>query len=355
MHWYLFPFSFLYWSIAATRNKFFDWGWIKSKSFVVPIISVGNITVGGTGKTPHIEYLIRFLSEKFTVATISRGYKRKTKGFVEVTSQSKASQVGDEPLQIKQKYQKTRVIVDEKRVNAVEKLIAEKKTPEVILLDDAYQHRHIVPGLNILLIDYNKPLSNDYILPVGRLRESASHTSRANIVIVTKCPVNLNPIDFRIRSKDLNLFPYQSLFFTTFTYNSIKPLFTFQTKFKCINDLRGVETLVVTGIANPEPMYKKLESVGAKITKLEFKDHHEFKAADIHKISKAFMAINDKNKAIICTEKDAVRFKTGSFVKEISKLPMYSLPIEVSFLNNDEDKFKNLLEKFITCKTLKTS
>lgn len=230
-----------------------------------------------------------------------------------------------------------------------------KNIPEVILLDDAYQHRHIKPGLNILLIDYNKPISNDFMLPVGKLREPASHSNRAHIVLVTKCPANLNPLDFRIMNKGLNLFPYQSLFFTTVTYRSLKSLFGFHTKFKTINDLYGIETLVVTGIANPAPIYKKLESVGAKITKLEFRDHHEFKAADIHKILTTFRAIKEKNKALICTEKDEVRLKTGSFSKELSKLPLYSLPIEVCFLNNEEAKFKKLLENFINCNAFKTN
>jgi len=355
MHWYLFPFSMLYYSIVQTRNKFFDLGWIKSKKFQIPIISVGNISVGGTGKTPHIEYLISILNEKYTLATISRGYKRKTSGFIEVSAQSKASEVGDEPLQIKQKFKDTLVIVDEKRVHAVEKLIADKKVPQVILLDDAYQHRHITPGLNILLVDYNRLITKDYMLPVGRLREPSNNSSRADIVILTKCPEFLNPIDFRIMGKELNLFPYQNLFFTTLKYNSLKPLFGQHAKYKNINDLAGIETLIVTGIANPNPIYHKLENEGAIISKIAFPDHYEFKPADINKIQHAFNAIKEKKKVIICTEKDAVRFKTGKFAKDLRNMPIYSLPIEILFHNNEEAKFRTQIENFIACKAFKNN
>jgi len=353
MHWYLFPFSFLYYILVQSRNKFFDWEWIKSKKFQIPIISIGNISVGGTGKTPHIEYLISILNDKYTIGTISRGYKRKTHGYNEVTSKSTANEVGDEPLQIKQKFKNTLVIVDEKRVHAVEKLITDKKIPQVILLDDAYQHRYITPGLNILLTDYTKPISKDYMLPVGRLREPAQNSHRADIVIVTKCPEFLNPIDFRIMGKELNLFPYQNLFFTTFKYNNLKPVFGNQSKYKNISELSGVETLIVTGIANPDPIYRKLVYEGAILTKVAFPDHHEFKLSDIQKIIAAYNS--NKNKVIICTEKDAVRFKSGEFKKELSKLPLYSLPIEVSFLNNDEIKFKTLLETYIDRKLVKNN
>lgn len=349
MHWYLFPFSLLYRSIVSTRNKFFDWGWIKSSNFELPIISVGNITVGGTGKTPHIEYLIRFLSEKCSVGTISRGYKRKTKGFVLVSTQSTAKNVGDEPLQIKQKFPNTTVVVDEKRVHAVNQLISAKKTPEVILLDDAYQHRHITPGLNILLVDYSNPITKDHMLPVGRLREPAHNSNRANIVILTKCPDNLRPIDFRIMAKELNLFPYQKLFFTTFKYNGLAPLFGHHQKHKTVNDLEGVNVLIVTGIANPKPIYKKLEKVGAILTKLNFPDHYDFKSSDINKITNTFIGIKEKNKVVLCTEKDAVRFKTNNFSQKLTKLPIYSLPIEVEFLNNDEMNFKLEIENYIEC------
>ncbi len=347
MHWYLLPFSFLYGTIVTIRNIFFDWGWIKSTKFDLPVISIGNITVGGTGKTPHIEYLLSLLNN-YTTCTISRGYKRKTKGFLEVSTQSKVSDVGDEPLQIKQKFNNTTVIVDEKRVHAINKVISRDKPPAVILLDDAYQHRHVTPGLNILLIDYNKPITKDYMLPVGRLRESAKNKHRANIVIVTKCPGNMTPINFRIMQKELNLFPYQKLFYTTFKYNHLVPIFKGQnSNLKSINDLKNIETLVLTGIANPKPLYQKLEDVGAQITKLAFPDHHEFKPADTNKIINSYLAINQKQKIIVCTEKDAVRLKADTIPHKLHKLPIYFLPIEVMFLNNGSLEFKKVINDYI--------
>jgi len=349
MHWYLFPFSFLYRIIVGLRNRFFDWGWLPSKKFEVPIINVGNITVGGTGKTPHIEYLIKLIGGKYTVGIISRGYKRKTKGFIEVKPDLTANDVGDEPLQIKQKFKNSLVIVDEKRVHAVEKLIHEKKVPDVILLDDAYQHRYITPGLNILLIEYNKMITKDKMLPVGRLRESAHNSSRANIVILTKCPSDLNPIDFRILGKELNLFPYQTLFFSSFIYGKLVPVFRNSMKYKSISELKGVETIVVTGIANPENIYIELKNVGARITKVSFPDHHNFSIADLNKIYNTYLEIQHKKKIILCTEKDAVRFKTSQYREKLLDLPIYSLPIEVTFLNGEEDKFKEFIYNYISC------
>lgn len=349
MHWYLLPFSFLYRIIVSSRNKFFDWEWLPTKKFDLPIINVGNITVGGTGKTPHIEYLVKSLNKQYSTGVVSRGYGRKTKGFIEVQPDSNASDVGDEPLQIKQKFKNTVVVVDEKRVHAIEHLIKENKTPQVVLLDDAYQHRYITPGLNVLLIEYNKLITKDKMLPVGRLREPAHNSSRANIVILTKCPKNLSPIDFRILGKELNLFPYQTLYFTSFTYRELKPVFKNPVNTKRIGELKGYETIVVTGIANPMKIYAKLKKIGSKITKVRFPDHHNFKLSDINKIHNAYLGIQSKKKIIICTEKDAVRLKTSRFKDKLMNLPIYSLPIEVSFLNNEENNFLDQINNYITC------
>ncbi len=346
MRWLLLPISLIYGLAISIRNKLFDWGWKKSNEFNLPVIGVGNITVGGTGKTPHIEYLIKILISEYSLACISRGYKRITRGFKEVSTLSKAIDVGDEPLQIKQKFPKANVIVDEKRVHAIETMLTGKNEPQVVLLDDAYQHRYVDPGLNILLIDYNKPITKDFLLPVGRLREPARNRNRADIVIITKCPEELNPLDFRIMSKELNLFPYQGLYFTTFEYKALKPVFSDEHRLLQIDDLKGVVVILVTGIANPNPIYKKLEKANAVLKKMPFPDHHDFSHGDINKITSTFMAINEKNKIIICTEKDAVRFKSGSYTDELSKLPVYSLPVEVKFLNNEEEKFILALKTF---------
>lgn len=346
-NWYLFPFAFLYRLIVNSRNLLFHIGVLKSKSFNIPIISVGNISVGGTGKTPHIEYLVSWLKKDYKLATLSRGYKRKTKGFLLATNHSDVKSIGDEPLQLKSKFKDIQVAVDEKRVNGVEQLLKLKESPEVVLLDDAYQHRHIKPGLNILLIDYNRPIHKDYMLPVGRLREPAYNHSRANIIIMTKCPSSLKPIDYRIMQKDLNIYPYQSLFYTTFKYQKLVSVFN-QTPPKELKSVKGHTALVITGIANPNLLYKELEQNGLKIEKMKFSDHHSFSMADVQKIVGRFMEINTKDKVIICTEKDAIRLKEFSKNSSLVKTPIYYLPIEVDFLNNGETEFQSLVKKYCT-------
>ncbi len=346
MNWFLLPFALLFWLIVNIRNKLFDFGILNVETFDVPIISIGNITVGGTGKTPHTEYLVKLLKEKYRIATLSRGYKRKTKGFLKAKVNSKVNEVGDEPLQMKNKFSDITVAVDEKRVNGVNELLKQKKKPQIILLDDAFQHRHIKPGLNILLMDYNRPITKDHLLPVGKLREPARNMSRAHVIIVTKCPSNLKPIDFRLMQKDLNIYPYQNLFFTTFKYNSLKPVFN-QKAVKKISNLNDYTALVVTGIANPQPIYKQLEHENVRLEKLAFSDHHVFSDADVRKITAAFMNIKTQKKIIICTEKDAMRLKDISGQNDFTKLPIYYLPIEVEFLNQSNDCFNEILMKFI--------
>ena len=223
----LYPLSWLYGIAVSFRNQMYDLNLLKSTEFDVPIISIGNITVGGTGKTPHVEYLVNLLRDKFNVATLSRGYKRKTSGFHCVETNSTALEVGDEPLQIKNKFPEIRVAVCENRVVGADKLLnlSNKIIPDVLLLDDAFQHRKITPGINILLIDYTRQIKYDTLLPVGRLRESASQMRRANIIIYTKCPNEITPITRRILMKDVELMPYQELYFTTLNYQNLEPVF----------------------------------------------------------------------------------------------------------------------------------
>ena len=212
---WLYPASWLYGTGVYLRNKLFDWGWLQSKSFSVPVICIGNLVAGGTGKTPHTEYLIRLLSNcGWNVATLSRGYKRKSKGYVLADAQSSAQQIGDEPKQMKGNCPDIRVAVDKDRCHGIEKLLALENPPvDVILLDDAFQHRYVKAGLNILLTDYHRLLCDDALLPAGQLREPAENKQRAQVVIVTKCPDDLKPIDFNIITKKLHLYPYQKLFF----------------------------------------------------------------------------------------------------------------------------------------------
>ena len=219
---WLTPLSWLYGLGVGFRNHLFEIGILKSKSFDVPVISVGNITVGGSGKTPHVEYLIRLLQDKVKVAVLSRGYKRKSKGYVLANKQSTAREIGDEPYQIMKKFSDIYVAVDKNRCEGIERLTSDENTKntDVILLDDAYQHRYVKPGINILLVDYHRLIIYDKLLPAGRLREPQSGKSRADIVIITKCPADLKPMEFRVLTKALDLFPYQKLFFTVLHHPS---------------------------------------------------------------------------------------------------------------------------------------
>ncbi|MFW5831389.1 MAG: tetraacyldisaccharide 4'-kinase, partial [Prolixibacteraceae bacterium] len=249
----LYPFSLLYGIGVFMRNRLYDLNIIKSKDFDVPVISIGNITVGGTGKTPHVEYLINLLKEKFEVATLSRGYKRKTRGFRKVEVDSKVLEVGDEPLQVKKKFPDTEVAVCENRIKGAETLLDEKKekVPDVLLLDDAFQHRRIEAGINILLIDYNRHIKEDSLLPAGRLREPAAQMRRANVIIFTKCPGEITPIMRRVMQKEVRLKPYQELFFTTLEYDRIIPVFSGSGIEPELFNAKKIDMLVVTGIAWP--------------------------------------------------------------------------------------------------------
>ena len=253
-HW-LYPLSWLYGIGVCLRNKLFDWGWLRSKSFDVPVICVGNLAVGGTGKTPHTEYLIKLLQKNgVNVATLSRGYKRKSRGYVLADDKSNVRQIGDEPYQIKNKFPNARVAVDENRCHGIEQLLKlGNPTVEAIILDDAFQHRHVKAGLNILLTDFHRLLCDDALLPAGRLREPSSGKNRAQMVIVTKCPDDIKPIDFNIIAKRLHLYPYQQLYFSRFRYGMLTPLFPEKTNsWEVLSSLTGDEqVLLVTGIASP--------------------------------------------------------------------------------------------------------
>ena len=261
IHKWLYPASWLYGAVVMMRNKLFDWEVLQSKSFDIPIISVGNLAVGGTGKTPHTEYLIKFLCNQYKVAVLSRGYKRHTKGYVLATPESTARSIGDEPYQMHQKFPSVTVAVDEKRCHGIEKLLAlQKPSIDVILLDDAFQHRYVKPGLSILLTDYHRLFCDDTLLPAGRLREPISGKNRAQIVIVTKCPQDIKPIDYNIITKRLNLYPYQQLFFSSFRYGNLQPVFptmspdtnAISTNHEvALSSLTNTDILLMTGIASP--------------------------------------------------------------------------------------------------------
>ncbi|GAB4291156.1 MAG: tetraacyldisaccharide 4'-kinase [Marinilabiliales bacterium] len=336
--WYLFPFAFLYGVAVSIRNRLFDYNIIKSKEFDIPIICIGNISAGGTGKTPHVEYLVKYLSKEFNPVVLSRGYKRKTKGFLKADISSTVDDIGDESKQIKQKFPEIEVVVDEKRVHAVEKLLEDDKNSEInaIILDDAFQHRKIKPGINILLIDYNRPITKDFLLPVGNLRERSWRKKRAHIIIVTKTPADMKPIERRIMEKELNLFPYQSLFFTKIVYGKPRDIFTHKEK---DISLVNANVLLITGIAFSNPLVEYLKSYTNDIVHLKYPDHYKYKTKDIDLIQKEYQKLNEENKVIITTEKDAVRLIEMKDFEKFKKIPFFYIPIEVQFFDEEKEKY----------------
>ncbi len=342
---FLYPLSLIYGLVMTIRNWMYDYKLLKSVDFETPVISIGNITVGGTGKTPHTEYLIRLLKSQFRIATLSRGYKRKTKGFLLVNTTSDVTESGDEPLQMKKKFPGVTVSVCENRVTGVEQLLASEATPDVILLDDAFQHRRINPGLNILLIDYNKPLREDHLLPYGRLRENQKQLRRANIIIITKCPNEIAPITRRIMAKEVFLFPYQELFFTTMVYGQLCPAFPEAPKMDLFTDTWRMGILLVTGIASPEYVIQHVKKLSAEVDTVIFPDHHYFSENDIHLIVQKFYRLQSSKRIIVTTEKDLVRLTKQDLLTAEVKASIYYLPIQVKFLDREGKLFdKKILE-----------
>lgn len=338
----LLPFSLLYGIVTGIRNGLFHTGILKSKSFPLPVLCVGNITVGGTGKTPHTELLIAELKKKFRVACLSRGYKRKTSGFILAEHHSTAREIGDEPMQIKNKFPDIIVACDSNRVRGIEKLLALETPPEVIILDDAFQHRYVQADKNIVLVDYNRPVHEDTLLPAGRLRENTSALKRADYIIITKCPENLQPIERRILSKHLKIKPYQQLFFTSLGYGQISSL---SSKAERIIPSGNSSILCVTGIAQPAPYVEYLKTFTPHITELHYSDHHNFTKKDIQHIDNTFQQIKNKEKYIFTTEKDAVRLKACNLPKEI-KRRIYYIPVVPLFLQNEE-LFLNEISEYV--------
>lgn len=323
----LFPFAILYGFITSFRNFLFDKGILKSYSFDLPIIAVGNLSVGGTGKTPQIEYLIRLLSPTNKVATLSRGYKRKSEGFILADETSDATILGDEPFQFYQKFPNIQVAVDANRKNGIEQLLKISQ-PDVILLDDAFQHRKVKAGFYILLTAYNDLYVDDFILPTGNLRESRSGAERANIIVVTKCPSAISEKERNQIERKFQLESKQRLFFTSISYDEF--IFSEEKQFP-VSEIKNVDKLLLAGIAKPEPFFAYLQSENDVI--LTFPDHHHFAEKDISEIKN-----KAKNKIIITTEKDFVRLK-GSLPAE----QLFYLPIKSSFISDRANFDKTIL------------
>lgn len=343
---WLLPFSWIYGSIVRFRNWLFDMGLKKSKSFSIPIISVGNITVGGSGKTPHVEYLIRLLHDKAKIAVLSRGYKRKSHGYILANESTTMPEIGDEPFQMHQKFSDIYVAVDTKRARGIENLQNDEasKDVDVVLLDDAFQHRYVKPGINILLVDYHRLIIYDKMLPAGRLREPLSGKNRADIVIITKCPKDLKPMEFRVLTKAMDLYPFQKLYFTSIDYDTPKGVF--EEKQIELDKLQDYHVLLLTGIASPKQMEHDLKPMTKDITNLSFGDHHSFKGKDIDRINDAFESMPEP-RIIITTEKDAVRLRETEGLYEKVKSNMYELPIKVSFMLDQQDNFNEKIISYV--------
>lgn len=326
----LFPFATLYGFITTIRNFLFDKGILKSTSFDIPVIAVGNLSVGGTGKTPQIEYLIRLLSDKYKIATLSRGYKRKSEGFVLADSTSNAEILGDEPFQFYQKFPNIQVAVDANRTNGIIQLLSQTTKPEIILLDDAYQHRKVKAGFYILLTAFDDLYSDDFMLPTGNLRESRSGAKRANIVVVTKCPKNLSDEKQQGIRLKLKLKYGQQIFFTFIDYEDT--VYGRQDERVEVKDVKSEAKLLLAGIAKPKPFFDFLKN--EKDECLTFPDHHHFSENDLNEIQR-----KAQNKKIITTEKDYVRLKDAGV---ISKL--YYLPIKSTFINYQQNFDTTVLE-----------
>ncbi len=331
----LFPFAILYGFITSVRNFLFDKGILKSYSFDIPIIAVGNLSVGGTGKTPQIEYLIRLLSPNYKIATLSRGYKRKSKGFVLADSTCNAEILGDEPFQFYKKFSNIQVAVDADRKNGIEQLLSQSEKPEIILLDDAFQHRKVKAGFYILLTSYGDLYSDDFMLPTGNLRESKKGAKRADLIIVTKCPEILSLDEQnKIKSK-LNIASTQELYFSFIDYDEF--IYSEDKSMK-VSEIKNVDKLLLAGIAKPNPFFAYLQSENDE--KLVYSDHHHFTENDINYIKN-----KSKNKIIITTEKDFVRLK-GS----IPSNQLFYLPIRSSFLSGS-DNFDKTITNYVGTST----
>ena len=302
----LFPFAILYDVITRVRNWFFNIGILKSTSFDIPVIAVGNLSVGGTGKSPQIEYLIRLLKDDYNIAVLSRGYKRKTEGFQLVNDTHTAEDVGDEPLQFYKKFKTAiTVAVDADRTNGIQQLLKRKNPPEVVLLDDAYQHRKVTASSYILLTKYSDLFVDDFLLPTGNLRESRRGAKRAKVIVVTKCPESLSKAAQEKIVRKLNPKPYQKVFFTTIAYDeNLKGA-----EDLTIDDLKDKEVLLVTGIANPTPLLSFLKEKKISFKYLNFPDHHNFTQQDIENIKKSYEALASQQKIILTTEKDYMRLE----------------------------------------------
>ena len=341
------PLAYIYGLITLIRNRLYDWQFLKVTKFDIHTIGVGNLSVGGAGKTPHIEYLINLLlNEEPHIATLSRGYKRKTRGFVLADELSTAEQIGDEPLIYKYKYN-IQVAVDNNRVDGVKKLLAsETNVPKIVLLDDVFQHRSIKCGLNIIVSDFNQLYFKDVMLPAGTLREFKSGINRADIIIVSKVPEKTSPIEIRNILKDIKPLAHQQVFFSYLKYGELYAINNKENKIDTLNDLYRYTVVSFAGIANEKPMTNYLKEYAANLKHLKFPDHHEFSIKDLEDIENYYNSIENSNKILVTTEKDFMRLMINPVWEKAKRMNIYLLPVEVTFKEKEEE-FNQVILKYV--------
>ncbi len=340
----LFPLSILYGLGVWIRNTLYDRGLLRSISFDLPVISVGNLSVGGAGKTPHIEYLILLLRDYIQVATLSRGYKRKTTGFLMVESNMSAESSGDEPLQFKRKFPEISVAVSESRELGIPRLLGLNPEIQTILLDDAFQHRSVSPGLNILLTEYGRPYTDDFLLPVGRLREMPSAAARADVIVATKCPVDPAQVDREDMLRKLKPQPHQQVFFSYYEYG--QPYYMYNGSQRIQLD-KSVQVLLISAIAGTEYLTTHVASLAGRVQALEFEDHHDFSRNDVGQMKKVFDNMPEGPKIILTTEKDAVRLDLHRAFLLQERMPVFVLPLRVRFHFGQGAAFDELVRSFL--------
>ena len=338
------PFSALYGLTVSIRNACYDSGLIRSTHFNLPVISVGNLTIGGAGKSPHIEYLISLLKDYINVSTLSRGYKRKSKGFQIVASNHLVRHSGDEPLQFKRKFPEIVVAVAESRNIGIPQLLSAKPQINTILLDDAFQHRSVLPGLNILLSEYENPFYQDYLLPMGRLREWRGAYKRADVIIVSKCP---NEIDDKKRDsiiENINPLPHQSVFFSRYKYYEPYSIFD---KNQTIGFDTNQTIILLSAIASTSYLKNFVESKYDNVIQMQYEDHHYYTQQDLEQIKNTYEQIDSNSKVILTTEKDGIRLIEHRAYLQKWSLPVYILPITVEFLDNRGPIFDHLIKQYL--------
>jgi len=347
--WYLkvllFPFALLYGLGVTLRNALYSLGVLKGSSFSLPVISIGNLAVGGTGKTPHTEYLIRILHQYLYLAVLSRGYKRKTVGYFEVELASNADQSGDEPLQFKRKYPAVTVAVAESRSLAIPQLLRNHPETNVVLLDDGFQHREVLPGLNILLTEYKRLFTRDFFLPVGRLREWRDEAQRADMIIITKCPDTLSLEEKNNLEKEVTKRANQKVFFSRYRYGHPYKMYEGAQRLPLHQDLT---ILLIVALAGTDYLLDYLENRVKEVRGMEYNDHHAFSVDDIHDISRHFGLIEDRQNAIVLTtEKDAMRLDMHRDLLRQLNLPIYILPVAVEFLPEYKNVFDEAIKEWL--------